>query len=106
MIHQSFPEDRGRFSNSSCRAAAAGLSGDRRWRCRPCFSRPFQSLDRRADLHLLRVALQELPHGGVRLLQAREELGRGAEVQELLHHLPGGTVRCSTPSRPAVLLHR
>ena len=34
VIHQSFPEDRGRFSNSSCRAAAAGESGDRRWRCR------------------------------------------------------------------------
>ena len=30
VIHQSFPEDRGRFSNSSCRAAAAGLSGDLR----------------------------------------------------------------------------
>ena len=30
VTHQSFPEDRGRFSNSSCRAAAAGLSGDLR----------------------------------------------------------------------------
>ena len=34
MIYQSRPLDRGLFSNSSWRAAAAGLSGDRLCRCR------------------------------------------------------------------------
>ena len=55
VIHQSFPEDRGRFSNSSCRAAAAGLSGDRRWRCRRRASGVFGSdLARKARARRLR----------------------------------------------------
>ena len=55
VIHQSLPEDRGRFSNSSCRAAAAGLSGDRRWRCRRRASGVFGSdLARKARARRLR----------------------------------------------------
>ena len=55
MIHQSLPEDRGRFSNSSCRAAAAGESGDRRWRCRRRASGVFGSdLARKARARRLR----------------------------------------------------
>ena len=55
VIHQSFPEDRGRFSNSSCRAAAAGESGDRRWRCRRRASGVFGSdLARKARARRLR----------------------------------------------------
>ena len=55
MIHQSFPEDRGRFSNSSCRAAAAGESGDRRWRCRRRASGVFgKDLARKARARRLR----------------------------------------------------
>ena len=55
VIHQSLPEDRGRFSNSSCRAAAAGESGDRRWRCRRRASGVFGSdLARKARARRLR----------------------------------------------------
>ena len=55
MIYQSRPLDRGLFSNSSWRAAAAGLSGDRLCRCRRRASGVFGSdLARNARARRLR----------------------------------------------------